>query len=499
MSKEILAVVEAVSNEKGVEKDIIFGAIEAALATAAAKKHEEDIEARVSIDRKTGEHETFRRWLVFEDDSTELEFPGHELRMIDAVDIDKTAEPGGYVEIPIDSVEFGRISAQMAKQVIVQKVREAERNQVIEEYQGREGELLSGLVKRVDRNGVYIDLGGNAEGFISRDEMMPREAVRMHDRVKALLVEVRSEPRGPQLFMTRTSPQFLIELFKIEVPEVGQGLIEILGAARDPGLRAKISVKSNESRIDPVGACVGIRGSRVQSVSNELSGERVDIILWNENPAQYVINSMSPAEVLSIVVDEDANSMDVAVDEEKLSQAIGRGGQNIRLASELTGWELNVMTEVDADKKNEKETQDLINLFTSQLDVDEEVALILVQEGFASVEEVAYVPVSELVQIEEFDADIVDELRNRARDVLLTQAIVAEEEIENAEPAEDLLNLEGMNKTLASKLASKGIVTREDLAELASDDLLEIEKMKQESADSLIMNARAHWFDEAKE
>jgi len=419
--------------------------------------------------------------------------------MIDAVDIDKTAEPGGYVEIPIDSVEFGRISAQMAKQVIVQKVREAERNQVIEEFQGREGELLSGLVKRVDRNGVYIDLGGNAEGFISRDEMMPREAVRMHDRVKALLVEVRSEPRGPQLFMTRTSPQFLIELFKIEVPEVGQGLIEILGAARDPGLRAKISVKSNESRIDPVGACVGIRGSRVQSVSNELSGERVDIILWNENPAQYVINSMSPAEVLSIVVDEDANSMDVAVDEEKLSQAIGRGGQNIRLASELTGWELNVMTEVDADKKNEKETQDLINLFTSQLDVDEEVALILVQEGFASVEEVAYVPVSELVQIEEFDADIVDELRNRARDVLLTQAIVAEEEIENAEPAEDLLNLEGMNKTLASKLASKGIVTREDLAELASDDLLEIEKMKQESADSLIMNARAHWFDEAKE
>jgi len=499
MSKEILTVVETVSNEKGIDEDIIFGAIEAALATAAAKKHEEDIDARVSIDRNTGEHETFRRWLVFEDESTELEFPDHELRMIDAVDIDKKAEPGGYVEIPMDSVEFGRISAQMAKQVIVQKVREAERNQVVEEYQEREGELLSGLVKRVDRNGVYIDLGGNAEGFIPRDEMMPREAVRMHDRVKALLVEVKPEPRGPQLFMTRTSPKFLIELFKIEVPEVGQGLIDILGAARDPGLRAKISVKSNEPRIDPVGACVGIRGSRVQSVSNELAGERVDIILWNENPAQYVINSMSPAEVISIVVDEDAHSMDVAVDEEKLSQAIGRGGQNIRLASELTGWELNVMTEVDADKKSEQETRGLIDLFTSQLDVDEEVALILVQEGFASVEEVAYVPASELTQIEEFDADIVDELRNRARDVLLTQAIVAEEEIENAEPAEDLLNLEGMNKNLASKLASKGITTREDLAELASDDLLEIEKMNQEDADSLIMNARAHWFEEEKE
>ena len=499
MSKEILTVVETVSNEKGIDEDIIFGAIEAALATAAAKKHEEDIDARVSIDRNTGEHETFRRWLVFEDESTELEFPDHELRMIDAVDINKKAEPGGYVEIPMDSVEFGRISAQMAKQVIVQKVREAERNQVVEEYQEREGELLSGLVKRVDRNGVYIDLGGNAEGFIPRDEMMPREAVRIHDRVKALLVEVKSEPRGPQLFMTRTSPKFLIELFKIEVPEVGQGLIEILGAARDPGLRAKISVKSNEPRIDPVGACVGIRGSRVQSVSNELAGERVDIILWNENPAQYVINSMSPAEVISIVVDEDAHSMDVAVDEEKLSQAIGRGGQNIRLASDLTGWELNVMTEVDADKKSEEETRGLIDLFTSQLDVDEEVALILVQEGFASVEEVAYVPASELTQIEEFDEDIVDELRNRARDVLLTQAIVAEEEIENAEPAEDLLNLEGMNKNLASKLASKSIITREDLAELASDDLLEIEKMNQEDADSLIMNARAHWFEEEKE
>ena len=498
MSKEILTVVEVVSNEKGVEKDVIFGAIEAALASAAAKKHEEDIDVRVQIDRKTGEHETFRRWMVFEDESTELEFPDQELRMIDAVDIDENATPGEYVEVPIDSVEFGRISAQMAKQVIVQKVREAERDQVTDEYKDREGELLSGLVKRVDRNGAYIDLGGNAEGFIPRENLIPREAIRMHDRVKALLAEVKDEPRGPQLILTRTSPQFLIELFKIEVPEVGQGLIEILGAARDPGLRAKISVKSNEPRIDPVGACVGIRGSRVQSVSNELAGERVDIILWNDNPAQYVINAMSPAEVISIVVDEDAHSMDVAVDEEKLSQAIGRGGQNIRLASELTEWELNVMTEVDADMKSEQETRGLIELFTGQLDVDEEVALILVQEGFASVEEVAYVPASELMQIEEFDEDIVDELRNRARDVLLTQAIVAEEIIENAEPAEDLLELKGVTKTLASKLASKGVITREDLAELASDDLIEIHDMEKEKADALIMEARSHWFDEDK-
>ena len=434
--------------------------------------------------------------MVFEDESTELEFPDQELRMIDAVDIDENATPGEYVEVPIDSVEFGRISAQMAKQVIVQKVREAERDQVTDEYKDREGELLSGLVKRVDRNGAYIDLGGNAEGFIPRENLIPREAIRMHDRVKALLAEVKDEPRGPQLILTRTSPQFLIELFKIEVPEVGQGLIEILGAARDPGLRAKISVKSNEPRIDPVGACVGIRGSRVQSVSNELAGERVDIILWNDNPAQYVINAMSPAEVISIVVDEDAHSMDVAVDEEKLSQAIGRGGQNIRLASELTEWELNVMTEVDADMKSEQETRGLIELFTGQLDVDEEVALILVQEGFASVEEVAYVPSSELMQIEEFDEDIVDELRNRARDVLLTQAIVAEEIIENAEPAEDLLELKGVTKTLASKLASKGVITREDLAELASDDLIEIHDMEKEKADALIMEARSHWFDE---
>ncbi len=499
MSKEILMVVDAVSNEKGVDKDIIFEAIEAALASATRRKHGEDIEVRVQIDRETGEYDTFRRWLVFEDESTELETPDRELRMIDAVDVDKDAEPGGYVEVPLPSVEFGRIAAQTAKQVIVQKVREAEREQVVEEYQDREGELLSGLVKRVDRNGVYIDLGGNAEGFVARDQMVPREPVRPQDRIKALLIEVRSEPRGPQLFMTRTSPQFLMELFKIEVPEVGQGLIEIHGAARDPGLRAKIAVQSNDSRIDAVGACVGMRGSRVQAVSNELAGERVDIILWNENSAQFVVNAMSPAEVVSIVVDEDKHSMDIAVEEDKLSQAIGRGGQNIRLASELSGWELNVMTAQDAEEKSETEMRALIELFSKQLDVDEEVALILVQEGFSTIEEVAYVPASELVEIEEFEEDIVDELRSRARDVLLTKAIVQEEKIDEVEPAEDLLSLECMEKRLAYLLASKGVVTREDLAELATDDLLELEEMDAEVAAALIMKARAHWFEEEQQ
>jgi N utilization substance protein A len=499
MSKEILMVVDAVSNEKGVEKDIIFEAIEAALASATRRKHGEDIDVRVQIDRATGDYDTFRRWLVFEDESTELEFPDRELRMIDAVDVDENAEPGGYVEVPMESVEFGRIAAQTAKQVIVQKVREAEREQVVDEYKDREGELLSGLVKRVDRNGVYIDLGGNAEGFVPRDQMVPREPVRPQDRIKALLTDVHSEPRGPQLFMTRTSPQFLIELFKIEVPEVGQGLIDILGAARDPGLRAKIAVKSNDNRIDAVGACVGMRGSRVQAVSNELAGERVDIILWDENPAQFVVNAMSPAEVVSIVVDEDSHSMDIAVEEDKLSQAIGRGGQNIRLASELSGWELNVMTAADAEQKSESEMRDLIELFSKQLDVDEDVALILVQEGFSTIEEVAYVPASELMEIEEFDEDIVSELRSRARDVLLTQAIVQEEKIDETEPAADLLELEGMDKGLAYLLASKGVVTRGDLADLATDELLEINEMDEDQAAALIMQAREYLFAEEQQ
>ncbi len=496
MSKEILMVADAVSNEKGMDKEIIFEAIEAALASASRKKHGEDIDVRVAIDRRSGEYETFRRWMVFADDSDELEEPIRELRLEDAVDVDAEAQPGEYVEVPLESVEFGRIAAQTAKQVIVQKVREAERAQVIEDYQDREGELVGGIVKRVDRNGAYVDLGANAEGFLAREDLIPREPIKPQDRVKGMLREVRSEPRGPQLFMTRTSSEFLVELFKLEVPEVGQGLIDIIGAARDPGLRAKIAVRSNDARIDPVGACVGMRGSRVQAVSNELAGERVDIILYDENPAQFVINAMSPADVVSIVMDEEAHGMDIAVDEEKLSQAIGRGGQNIRLASELTGWELNVMTETDADEKSEQEARELLTKFMTELDVDEIVSSILVQEGFSSLEEVAYVPANELIAIEEFDEEIVTELRARARDVLITQAIVTEEVLDQSEPAEDLLSLDGMDRELAFLLASRGIVTREDLAEQAVDDLEDIEILEPERAATLIMAARAHWFEE---
>jgi N utilization substance protein A len=495
MNKDILMVADAVSNEKGVDKNVIFEAIEAALASATRKRYGEDIDVRVAIDRDTGEYETFRRWKVFPDDSNELEEPARELRLEDAHDVDPGAEPGGFVEQPMESVEFGRIAAQTAKQVIVQKVREAEREQVVEAYKDRVGDLVSGIVKRVDRHGAYIDLGGNAEGFIPREDMIPREPIKPQDRVKSLLREVRSEPRGPQLFLSRTSPQFLIELFKIEVPEVGQGLIDILGAARDPGLRAKIAVRSNDSRIDPVGACVGMRGSRVQAVSNELAGERVDIILYDENPAQFVINAMSPAEVISIVVDEDSHSMDIAVDEDKLSQAIGRGGQNVRLASELSGWELNVMTETAAEEKSEKEAREVVERFMKDLDVDEDVATILAQEGFSSLEEIAYVPTSELLAIEEFNEQIVNELRARARDVLITQAIVSEEVIDQAEPAQDLLEIEGMDMELAYELASRGIVTREDLAEQAVDDLQGIDALDPDRAARLIMAARAHWFE----
>jgi N utilization substance protein A len=497
MNKEILMVVDAVSNEKGVDKEIIFEALEAALASATRKRHGEGIDVRVSINRKSGDYDTWRRWKVFADDSTELEFPDSELRLEDALDILKDAEVGGYVEVPMESVAFGRIAAQTAKQVIVQKVREAERAQVVDEYKGRIGTLVSGIVKRVDRNGVFVDLGGNAEGFVARDQMIPREPVRSQDRIKAFLQDVRSEQRGPQLFLTRTAPEFLIELFKLEVPEVGQGLIQILGAARDPGVRAKIAVKSNDSRIDPVGACVGMRGSRVQAVSNEIAGERVDIIPFDANPAQFVINAMAPAEVVSIVVDEDSHSMDIAVTEEKLSQAIGRGGQNIRLASELTGWELNVMTQQAAEAKSEGEAQQLVDIFKTQLDVDEDVAQILVQEGFSTIEEIAYVPASELNAVEEFDEEIVKELRNRARDVLLTQAIASEEKIDGAEPADDLLGVDGMDRKLALQLASRGIVTREDLAEQAIDDLADIEGVDAERAGALIMAARKHWFESA--
>jgi N utilization substance protein A len=498
MNKEILTVVDAVSNEKGVEKEIIFDALEAALAAATRKRHGEEWDVRVAINRKTGDYETFRRWKVFADASNELVNPEAELRLEDALDVSADAEPGGMVEEPMESVAFGRIAAQQAKQVMVQKVREAERAQVVDQYESRVGQLISGVVKRVDRNGIFVDLGGNAEGFISRSDMIPREALKPQDRVKSFLKEVRSEPRGPQLFLSRTCPEFLIELFKLEVPEVGMGTIEILAAARDAGMRAKIAVRSNEPRIDPVGACVGMRGSRVQAVSNEIAGERVDIIPFDDNPAQFVINAMSPAEVLSIVVDEDAHSMDIAVSEDKLSQAIGRGGQNIRLASQLTGWDLNVMTESDAEAKSESESSKLVQMFMKQLDVDQDVAGILAQEGFSTIEELAYVPVSELASIAEFDEEMVKELRNRARDVLLTQAIASEEGLEHQMPADDLLALTGMNPDLALGLAQRGIRTREQLAEQSIDDLEGIDGLDEQRAGVLIMKAREIWFEAVK-
>ncbi len=495
MNKEILLVVDAVSNEKGVDKEIIFEAIEAALATATRKKHGLEMDVRVAIDRESGDYESFRRWLVMDDEDPEFESPERQILHSYAIKDHPEMQVGEYIEEQIESVEFGRISAHTAKQVIVQKVREAERSQVVDAFRDRVGELVMGVVKRSDHAGTYIDLGGNAEGFIPREHMIAREAMRPGDRVRAFLQEVREETRGPQLFLTRTAPEFLIELFKLEVPEVGQGLIEVISAARDPGLRAKIAVKSNDPRLDPVGACVGMRGSRVQSVSNELAGERIDIILWDENPAQFVINAMSPAAVTSIVVDEDKKSMDIAVDEEKLSQAIGRGGQNVKLACQLTGWELNVMTEGQAEEKSEVETRQIVDMFMSQLDVDEEVAVILAQEGFSSVEEIAYVPPKELIEVEEFDEEIVEELRTRARDVLLTSAIAVEEKFAEAEPSAELLNMDGMDKDLAFELACRGISTMEDLAEQAVDDLLDIDGLDAERAGSLIMLARAPWFE----
>lgn len=495
MSKEILMVVDAVSNEKGVEKDVIFGALEAALASAARKRNDEEMDVRVSIDRETGEYETFRRWEVIEDDA-EMESEAAQIFLKDALERDSEIEVGGFIEEPMENVEFGRIAAQTAKQVIVQRVREAERAQVVEAYLDREGELINGIVKRIERGNVYLDLGANAEAFVSQRHMIQGETVRPGDRLRAYLYEVRPELRGPQLFASRTIKEFLIALFELEVPEIGQELITIMGGARDPGRRAKIAVRSNDPRTDPIGACVGMRGSRVQAVSNELAGERIDIILWDENPAQFVINAMAPAEVASIVVDEEGGIMDIAVEESNLSQAIGRGGQNVRLASELTGWELNVLTVEDADKKSEEEAQKVLNSFMERLDVGEDVATILVQEGFSNIDEVAYVPDSELLEIKEFDEEIVTELRRRARDALLTQMIAKEEVLDENRPAEDLLALEGMSERLAYQLAERGIRTQEDLAELSTDELREVEEMDEEAAAALILAARAPWFEE---
>ena len=570
MSKEILNVVEVVSVEKGVSKEVIFEAIEAALASATRKRYREQIDVRVTIDRETGDYETFRRWEIVDDaavvftqeeadaaleklraeeeeaqengdhapgkaeasgergiagegDAPDDTDASGEAESIDDADASGEAgeptgprvfEPhrqilyseastrspglgiGDFAEEPIESVAFGRIAAQTAKQVIVQKVREAERAQVIEAYRHRFGEMVTGVVKRLERGSIILDLGGNAEAIVNREEVIPREIVRPGDRIRGYLRDVRAETRGPQLFVSRTAPDLMVRLFTLEVPEIAEGLIEIMGCARDPGSRAKIGVRSKVSRIDPVGACVGMRGSRVQAVSNELAGERVDIIPWDENPAQYVINAMSPAEVVSIVVDEESRSMDVAVHEEQLSQAIGRGGQNVRLASQLTRWQINVMTEQQADEKNEKETGKYLSLFMNQLDVDEEIALILLEEGFTSIEEVAYVPEEEMLAIDEIDEEICRELQSRARDVLLIREIASEEGVSIGSPAEDLLLLEGMDTELAYGLAAKGVTTREDLAELSVDDFTELAEVEPERAAELIMTARAVWFEQ---
>jgi transcription termination/antitermination protein NusA len=499
MSKEILAVIEAVSNEKDVPADVIFEAIEAALAMATRKKYGGDIDCRVAIDRKTGEYKTFRRWEVVDDpaEGEEVAEPESHLTLDQAHERDPKAVVGDFLEEPLPSELFGRIAAQTAKQVIVQKVRDAERAKVVETYKDRQGELLTGLVKKADRGSILVDLGGTVEALVPRDQVIPRESVRVGDRLRGYLYDVRAEAKGPQLFLSRTAPQLLIELFKLEVPEVGEGIIEILGAARDPGVRAKIAVRTKDPRIDPVGACVGMRGSRVQAVSNELNGERVDIILWDANPAQFVINAMSPADVVSIVIDEEARSMDVAVKEENLSQAIGRGGQNVRLASQLTGWNLNVMNEEEAAAKSEQEAQELVVTFMDQLDIDEDLAGVLVDEGFSSVDEIAYVPLAEMQAIAALDDDTVAMLRERAKDVLLNRAIASEESVGGG-PAEDLLDMEGMDEALAMALAERGVTTMDDLAEQSVDEMMEIEGMDEERAARLIMKAREPWFADSE-
>jgi N utilization substance protein A len=496
MTKEILLVAEAVSAEKGVSEEIIFEAIELALATATKKRYDEEADIEVTIDRESGDYVSVRRWLVVSDD--EMALLGTQFTTEEAAEVSADLQIGDVHVEQIENVGFGRIAAQTAKQVIVQRVRDAERAQVVDEYESRVGELLAGTVKKVTRDNVIVDLGNNAEGLLPREQLVGRETFRVNDRVRAILSEVSPEARGPQLIMSRACPEMLIELFKIEVPEIAEEVIEIRGAARDPGSRAKIAVKTNDGRIDPVGACVGMRGSRVQAVSNELDNERVDIILWDDNPAQLVINAMSPAEVESIVVDEDSRTMDVAVNADNLAQAIGRSGQNVRLAGELTGWTINVMSTDEAADKHEQEAGAVIGVFVEQLEVDEEVAEILVEEGFTTLEEVAYVPLEELSNIDGFDEDIAAELRARAKDALLTAAIASEEQLGEHEPAEDLLTMEGMDRHLAFILASREIVTMEDLAEQALEDLLDIEDMTEERAGELILTARAPWFAAAE-
>jgi transcription termination/antitermination protein NusA len=490
MSREILLLVDALAHEKNVDKEVVFSALEYALASATKKRFSDDADVRVQIDRETGEYDSFRRWTLLTDDEA-LENPGAQMYADDERAEGKEISEVNTFEDPLESVEFGRIGAQAAKQVILQKVREAEREQILDDFLARKEFLVAGVIKRMEKGNAIIEVG-RIESLLPRDQMIPKENLRVGDRVRAFLLRVERTGRGPQLILSRIAPEFIIRLFELEVPEIEDGLLEIRAAARDPGLRSKIAVKANDQRIDPVGTCVGMRGSRVQAVTGELAGERVDIVLWSMEPAQFVINAMAPAEVSSIVVDEDAHSMDVVVDEEQLAQAIGRMGQNVRLASELTGWTLNILTIDEAAKKNEEEYTKTRQLFIEKLDVDEEVADILVQEGFGSLEEIAYVPMAEMSDIEAFDEDTINELRKRARAALLKDAIVKEEKTEAA--SADLLGMDGMDEETANLLASKGVSTMDDLADLAVDDLVELTNMDAERAKTLIMTARAPWF-----
>ncbi len=492
MSRELLLLVDALAREKNVPKDVVFGALEMALGSATKKRfNTEDVEVRVAIDRETGDYESFRRWQVVADDA--VEFPGHQIGISDALKQYQDVQVEDFIEEALEPIEFGRIGAQAAKQVILQKIRDAEREQILQDFLARNDKLVTGTIKRMERGNAVIE-SGRVEAILPRDQMIPKENLRVGDRCRAYLLKVDRTLRGPQLVLSRTAPDFIIELFRLEVPELEEGLLEIKSAARDPGVRAKIAVHTNDRRIDPIGTCVGMRGSRVQAVTQELAGERVDIVLWSADPAQFVIGALAPAEVLSIVVDEEKHAMDVVVDEENLAIAIGRAGQNVRLASELTGWHINLMTEEESQRKTEEESSTIRQLFIDKLDVDQDVADTLIQEGFSTLEEVAYVPTNELLEIDGFDDSIVNELRSRARDALLVQAIRSEESIEGVDP--DLLALEGMDNDLAAKLAQKGIRTRDDLADLAVDDLVEMIEMDAERAKELIMKARAHWFAE---
>jgi N utilization substance protein A len=486
MSREILLLVDALAHEKSVEREIIFEAVEEALASAT-KKHKDAIDIKVEIDQETGEYETFRKWTILPEDLVEDE----EIQVSLEDDRAKGLVENDIIKEPIESVEFGRIGAQAAKQVILQKVREAEREQILNEFLARDEKLVSGQIRRMERGNAIIEIG-RIDAVLPREQMIPKENLRIGDRVRAIVMEVDRGIKGPQLILSRVSPEFLIRLFELEVPEIEEGLLEIMAASRDPGLRSKIAVKANDQRLDPVGTCVGMRGSRVQAVTGELAGERVDIALWSIEPAQFVINAMAPAEISSIMVDEDKKSMDLVVSEDQLAQAIGRNGQNIRLATELTGWELNILSEEESDQKTKDEYTNVSQLFIEKLDVDADIADILVHEGFSTLEEIAYVPIDELIQIEAFDEDTVNELRSRASAVILKEAISNEEKIQS--PADDLLNMEGMDSDTAKLLASKSIITMEDLAELAADELLDIVKMDEERAKELIMTARAPWF-----